>query len=46
MGKGVKDSVEYIMCERHKRWVVFSEEECGFSFQEARKKSMNVECVS
>ena len=42
MGKGVKESVECIMCERCKRWPIFIEE-CGFSFKEAEKKSMNVE---
>ena len=26
------------MCERHKRWLVFSEEECGFSLKEAGVK--------
>ena len=38
MGKGVKEMNEYIMCEKCKRWIVFSEEECGFSFKEARNK--------
>ena len=26
------------MCDRCKRWLDFSEEECGFSFKEASKK--------
>ena len=38
MGKGVKECVESIICERCKRWLVFSEEECGFSFREDKKK--------
>ena len=37
MGKGVKEMNEDIMCERCKRWIVFSEE-CMFSFMEARNK--------
>ena len=27
-----------VMCEKCKRLLVFSEEECGFSFKEAKKK--------
>ena len=27
-----------LMCERCKRWLVFSKEECGFIFKEARRK--------
>ena len=38
MGKGVKEFVEYIMCERCKRRIVFSEEDCGFNFKVARNK--------
>ena len=38
MGKGVKESDEYILSEKCKRWIMFSEEECGFSFKEARNK--------
>ena len=38
MGKGVKESVELIMCKRCKRWFVFSKEEGSFSFKEARGK--------
>ena len=34
MGKGVKEADEYIMYEKCKRWIVFSEEECSFSFKE------------
>ena len=37
MGKGVKECVKCIMCERCKRWLVFSEE-CGFSYMEAIRK--------
>ena len=29
---------EMIFCERCKRWLVFSKEECGYSFKEARRK--------
>ena len=38
MGKGVKEADEYITCERCKRWIIFSEKECGFSFNEVRNK--------
>ena len=38
MGKVVKECVQYFMCERCKRWVVFIEKGRYFSFQEARKK--------
>ena len=34
MGKGV----ELFVCERCKRWLVFSKEKYGFSFKEGRKK--------
>ena len=27
-----------IFCERCKRWLVFSKEECGYSFKEVRRK--------
>ena len=43
MGKGVKECVQLIMCERYKKWLVFHEEECGYSFNEARRKEY--ECV-
>ena len=26
------------LCQKCKRWLVFIEEECGFSFKEARRK--------
>ena len=39
MGKGVKESVELVMCEC-KRWLVFSEK------KDRKKKSMNVKWVS
>ena len=43
----MKESMEYIKCKSCKRWLVFSKEECGFSFKEARKKkNMNMEYVS
>ena len=38
MGKGEKESVQLIMCKRCKSWLVFSEEEYGYSFKEARRK--------
>ena len=42
----MKECVELIMCERCNWWLFFSEEECGFSFKEDKKKSMNVVRVS
>ena len=30
--------MELIICDRCKRWIVFSEEERGFSFKKARKE--------
>ena len=38
MGKGTKEYVQLIMCERYKKWLVFSEEECGYGFKESRRK--------
>ena len=26
------------MCERYKKWLVFSDEQCGYSFKESRRK--------
>ena len=40
MGKGGKECVELIMCDECERWLVFSEKECGFSFKEAKKKTV------
>ena len=52
MGKGGKEMNEYIMWERCKRWIVFSEK-CRFNFKDARNKEyecgmyrleMGIEC--
>ena len=46
MGKEVKEYVQLILGEGCKKWLVFSEEECGYSFKEAIERSMSVVYVS
>ena len=43
MGTNKEQCVEYIMYERCKSWVMFTEE-CGIRFREMKKNNMNLVC--